>query len=501
MTRSHLPALGCTLLLLTGCSSIHDDLSRQILQPPTGWLAEPADFGLEAETLEIAVGSGASLTGWWIPSAAANGRTVVLLHEESTNASALHPYYTFLHDAGFHVLAFDPRGFGRSRGQPTLRAWLHDVSEVFDWLERHKGIGRDNIALYGTSMGSVAAVWAARMHRPRAVVLEHLPSIREMLREAMNGDGSAMSAYQLGFVEFGLPENLEPVDNAPRTMANALFIATEHEAERDRRALLRTFEAYAGPKSLWVLPATGRAPHALLTLDQDYRAAVTDFLTRALANERPAVAAGVRKVRDASNGEAWYEVELDLARGSDSAPWAVEACVLLDNNTPYYGRAWIDAGSGTVRMRLPTAPTHVTGRRVFAAAAGDDVAYEPTRSHLQRSGEAVAALWPQIEELRNEVMPRRRCLEFAATMAAATATEPFHPTLEAELADVFARIGLQLAADEATQADATAWLDRAIAAVPARPELHFWPGPVPTYGFPYQDVIDRAERRRAALRR
>ncbi|MCA8977488.1 MAG: alpha/beta fold hydrolase [Planctomycetes bacterium] len=501
MPRCRLSLLACLALLPAACTAVHDDLSRQLLRPPAGWLADPQDFGLDAEPFAIELHSEASLTGWWIPSAAAAGRTVVLLHEEATNVSAQHPYYTFLHEAGFNVLAFDPRGYGRSRGTPTLRAWLHDLDAVFDWLHRRADVDGDKIALFGTGMGSVAAMWAARMHREcRAVVFEHLPSLRAMLRESMHDDGSALSAYSLGLAEFSLPEDIEPEDNAPRTEAHALFLATANENERDRLSLLRTHDAYAGDKWLVVLADAGRAPHAMLTHDGQYQRLITDFLSRAFAGTAHSITASVRKVRDASDGEAWYEIGIELDRQGDDAPWAIEACAMLPGGTPRYVRAWIAGQRGDVRIKLPSAPTHVTATRVFAATRDDAAVFVSDRTWLSRSGAAIAPLWPRIEQLRNEAMSRADCLLLAADLTAAAAAEKFHPTLEAELASVYARIGLELAADAATRVDAIAWLEHAVAAAPERPTLHFWPGPVATYGDPYGDAVTAAGQRLQQLR-
>src|SRR5262245_9711034 len=104
--RPALPTLLCLLglLLLTACSAVQDDFSKQLLKPPPRWLAQPGELGLPYERVDIALGSDASLTGFWIPHAEAKGRTVVLFHDADTNASVMHPYYSFLHDAGFSVL-------------------------------------------------------------------------------------------------------------------------------------------------------------------------------------------------------------------------------------------------------------------------------------------------------------------------------------------------------------------------------------------------------------
>ncbi|MCR9245189.1 MAG: alpha/beta fold hydrolase [bacterium] len=480
-----------TLLLLaalTACTSLHEDLSRQLLRPPAAWLAEPGDYGIAAEPLAIELHSSASLTGWWIPSAEADGRTVVLLHAEDVNTSVLQPYYSFLHAAGYHVLALDPRGFGKSRGDATLRAWLYDLNAVFEWLEARPEVDREKVALYGTSLGSVAALWAARMHKPcRAVVLEHVPSLREMLRETLESPDSAFGAYSLGFLEFSaLPEHIEPAENAPRVDARALYITTENELARNRRSLLQAYAAHAGEKRLWVVPATGQAPHAMLTHDGHYQRTITRFLDDAFAGRALAMTPAVEKVQGASTGESWYEIRAGAKTPPSTTRWALEACAMLPDGTARFARTWT-TGDGRVRLRLPAAPVGVGVRHVEGAEADDDAAFTPGRTHLTRSWLAVAELWSRIEEVRNESASTNTVRDVAAGLRAASASEPFHPVLEAELADVFARLGLALE-DEA-------WLRRAVAAVPERPDQHFWPGPVATYGYPQAAVVELARQR------
>ncbi|MEO6596501.1 MAG: alpha/beta hydrolase [Planctomycetota bacterium] len=489
------------LLAATACSTVQDDLSRQLLKPPPGWLAEPADFGLTAEHVEIPLHSEASLTGFWIPNAEAHGRTVVLFHDERTNASVLHPYYRFLHEAGLQVLAFDPRGYGRSKGIPTLQAWLYDLPTLFDWLHARPDVDREQVAFFGTGLGSVAALWAARTQGPcKALVLEGLPSLRDMLREGMGDDASALSAYTLGWVEFaGLPEGIEPDENAPRVKAPALFVLGDEEPARDRRALLRAYGEYGGPRQLWVLRATRAAPNGMLTYDGEYEQQIATFLQSAFANAPEHLATTWRKANDASDGQAWYELEISPSQPIPE-PTAVEACALLADGSPHYARTWLEGARTTVRIKLPAAPQFTTAVRVFAADPDAAEVFRRRETPLTRSGAAIAPLLPAVDELRNDQLTPAGKAQLAADLKAAEARETFHPLLAAEFADVFARLGQSLLAstDREQHAEGALWLQRAIAAAPAEPRLHVWPGPTATYGYPREDSIATARRLLAA---
>lgn len=493
--RTPLPLLSILAAVpVAACSSVSDDLSKQLLTPPTAWLAEPADVGLTAEAVEVRIHSEATLTGFWIPRSSPLG-TVVLFHEADVNVSALHPYYTFLHDAGFQVLAFDSRGYGRSKGTPTLQAWLQDLPELFDWLRARPDVDPTRIALFGSGLGSVAALWAARTQGGcKALVLEHLPSPRDMLKEAQHDDGSAGSAIVLGFTEYvGLPEEIEPEDNVGKLTMPALFLAGEQELLRDRKSLMRIYGLYPGDKQLWVMAGTGGGPHGMLTHDGEYQRRITAFLAGAFNGKAPVLRSEWNKVGDTRDGQHYYEIEATPAQPA-AGRTAIEACALLADGSTHWARTWLDGSKARVRLKLPSPPVCTSAVDVPGAVA-EGQTFRREHTALARSGAAVDALWDRIQAVRHGTVPPDDIRALQKDLGAVEAREPFHPVLEVELADVFAVIGKELlaSADASEQQTGRALLERAVKAVPPKPQLHFWPGPVATYGFPQEIAIDEAK--------
>lgn len=497
-----------SLALLTfaaACGSVQDDLSRQILQPPPGWLAEPAATGLTAEPFTIDLHAEASLTGFWIPRADAAGRTVVLFHDEKTNASVMHAYYTFLHEQGFQVAVFDPRGFGRSRGTPTLQAWIHDVPELLEWLRARTDVDGERIAFFGIGWGAVTAAWAARTQAPcAAVVLENMPSPRQLVREATQDDGSMLSALSTGMLEFaGIPEDIEPVEGAPRTRVPALFVVGDHENAREKKAQLATFTAWAGEKRLWILPGTRSAPHALVTHDGEYQRQVAGFLRDALGGATGGSPVGPTasavKTSTAPDGQAWYEVTIHGAPGGERRP--VEIGAMLADGSAHFAHAWLEQGTARVRIKLPSPPAAV-GAIVVATPVAEDPeqVFLRTPTALTASAAAVEPLWPRIDELRNGALSSAESVRLADELRQAEVAHPFHPRLAAELADVWALLGKALSQrpEPERRRQGSELLQRAVAAVPRHPELHVWPGASTTYGFPQQEAVELAKRLLAA---
>lgn len=494
----------CTLPLLVfaSCASVQDDVSRQILQPPPGWLVEPASLGLDADPFTIELHSDASLTGYFVKAADAHGRTVVLFHDEHTNVSVLHPYYAFLHDRGFHVVVYDPRGFGRSKGIPTLQSWIYDVPALLEHVRTRPDVDPQRIAYFGIGWGAVTALWAARTQGPcAAVVLEGLTSPRAIVREATKDDGSMLGALSTGMFEFaGMPDDVEPVEGAPRTKAPALFLTGELEPERDRQAQITTFGAYGGDKRLWVLPGTRSSPHGLFTQDGEYQEQVGAFLRDAFSGVRTSATVEMAKAAASSDGQAWYEASIVCAAAGRHP---IEVGVALANGTTAFARTWSEDGRARVRMKLAAAPV-AAGAILVAGKVADDPdgvePFVPVPTELTRSAAAIEPLRLRIEALRNAGLPAAETVKLADDLKAAETKAPFDPRASAELADVFALLGkaLRQRPEEARRRQGEELLQRAVASVPANPDRHVWPGASTTYGFPQHDAVEAARRQLAA---
>ncbi|MFH1549721.1 MAG: alpha/beta fold hydrolase [Planctomycetota bacterium] len=117
------------------------------------------------------------LHGWFLPADKAKAHPskpcVLLCHGLGGNISQMLPRVNSLHENGCDVLAFDFRGHGESGGVFASLGYfeMRDVIAAIDYLRDERGIQR--VALYGFSMGAVAALLAAAHDgRVAAVVAE-----------------------------------------------------------------------------------------------------------------------------------------------------------------------------------------------------------------------------------------------------------------------------------------------------------------------------------------
>lgn len=74
----------------------------------------------------------------------------------------------------YGVLMMDYRGYGMSEGEPSEKGMYADVAACLDWL-KEKGVDKNNIIIYGFSLGSAPATEHAAYYKdflPHKLILE-----------------------------------------------------------------------------------------------------------------------------------------------------------------------------------------------------------------------------------------------------------------------------------------------------------------------------------------
>lgn len=129
--------------------------------------------GLVVETVHVPTSDGEQLAGWFLP--AQDGATVVLLPGAGSSRRSLGQHVRTLAEAGYGVLALDPRGQGDSSGRGMDWGWYgeEDVPSAVTYLTGRTDVDPRRIAVMGLSMGGEQAIGAAAVDpRVRAVVAE-----------------------------------------------------------------------------------------------------------------------------------------------------------------------------------------------------------------------------------------------------------------------------------------------------------------------------------------
>lgn len=147
-------------------------ITSMIFFPDKTFYEMPADYGLEAEDVELTTEDDVKLHGWFIP--APHEKSVLLFfHGNAGNISnRLYKIKGWV-ERGFSVFLLDYRGYGKSEGQiRSEKDVLRDAETAFAWLRGVRNVPLDKIILYGESLGSHPAIWLASQYHIGAVILE-----------------------------------------------------------------------------------------------------------------------------------------------------------------------------------------------------------------------------------------------------------------------------------------------------------------------------------------
>jgi fermentation-respiration switch protein FrsA (DUF1100 family) len=177
-----------TILLIVAASAAGLGLLVRALEarftfaPTAGEEATPADIGIPFEAATLRTRDGEQLRAWHLPHERARA-LVLYFHGNGGNLSIWLPVLASIHREGYAVTAFDYRGYGVSTGRPSERGLYRDVDAAVEWAGQQRG--DLPLILWGRSLGTTMAAYAAAGARPDGLILEGgFPSARSVLRQS-----------------------------------------------------------------------------------------------------------------------------------------------------------------------------------------------------------------------------------------------------------------------------------------------------------------------------
>lgn len=145
-----------------------------VFQPTKVVLSTPKDVGIDYEDVFFPSLDKSRLHGWFVPAAARPGEApvVLFLHGNAGNVGDRLEKILMFHNLGFSVFIFDYRGYGNSEGHSTEGGMYEDVQAAYEAVLARKDIRRDQLIVYGASLGGVAAVDLASRREVDALILD-----------------------------------------------------------------------------------------------------------------------------------------------------------------------------------------------------------------------------------------------------------------------------------------------------------------------------------------
>jgi uncharacterized protein len=136
-----------------------------------------------ADDVTIRTEDGERLHGWWVPARGPSVGHVLLCHGNAGNVGDRLPHVELLSAAGFDVLAFDYRGYGRSTGRPSEPGLRLDARAARAALLARAGVDAGRVLYLGESLGGAVALALALESPPAGVILQSaFTSVRDMAR-------------------------------------------------------------------------------------------------------------------------------------------------------------------------------------------------------------------------------------------------------------------------------------------------------------------------------
>jgi fermentation-respiration switch protein FrsA (DUF1100 family) len=241
-------------LYIAGCSSM-------LFQPMKTLIRTPQQIGLKYQDIEFKSTDGTKLHSWWLPAKGQAKGSILFLHGNAENISTHIGSVYWLPEEGFNVLLLDYRGYGLSKGKPSVPGAIADIESALQWMKNQPDINQNHIAVLGQSLGGTMGVYALsrddHANDIRALILDSVfTNYREIAQEKLAGFWLTWPfQYPLSWT---LPSQYNPIDVIGKISPTPVLII---HGEMDHiipvhygKAL---FAAAKEPKELWIIPNAG----------------------------------------------------------------------------------------------------------------------------------------------------------------------------------------------------------------------------------------------------
>jgi len=208
--------------------------------------ATPATWGHRFRRVDFPSKDGTELHGWWIESEVRPVRgTVVFSHGNAGSMGHHLGFVMWLPKAGYEVMTYDYRGYGRSGGETDRQGMVEDVQAALSFAAGKGSRRHQPVISYGHSLGgaqSVAAIANDKTEDLRAVIVDAtFSSYREMAR--IVGGRLAADLVTDEFAPVGLVQKISPLP--------LLVIHGKRDPVVPFSQGLKLFQAAAKPKTLF----------------------------------------------------------------------------------------------------------------------------------------------------------------------------------------------------------------------------------------------------------
>ncbi len=158
-------------------------VSAFALNPVREYSVTPDEYGIEYEEKKITTEDGVSLNAWWFkPQNKSGAKAIIIADDGDGNMADNIELITKFTSLGYHVLAFDYRGYGKSddfKINPKMICYPQfekDVKAVMDHVKKNHASMSSN--LYGKGIGASLLLAAAANRTDVRKVIADTPFLK-----------------------------------------------------------------------------------------------------------------------------------------------------------------------------------------------------------------------------------------------------------------------------------------------------------------------------------
>ncbi|MFK7793187.1 MAG: alpha/beta hydrolase [Devosiaceae bacterium] len=135
----------------------------------------PPDIYLTPEAVNVPMTEIKNETGeiisWWAPPSSEDGKTVMVFHGNGSAIYSNHDIFRDLINTGHGVLSVGYPGYPGQGGETTKPNIVNSATAQYEWV-RAQGIEAEDIAFYGTSLGSGVAAQLSIKNEPAILFVD-----------------------------------------------------------------------------------------------------------------------------------------------------------------------------------------------------------------------------------------------------------------------------------------------------------------------------------------
>jgi fermentation-respiration switch protein FrsA (DUF1100 family) len=237
----------------------------------------PSDFGHRFEDVTFKSGDGTKLHGWFFqPIEKVKPKGTVVFHHGNTGSVGYHiGFVGWMARAGYQVLLYDYRGFGKSEGEITRKGLVQDARAAIIYAKSREDVDGKRIISFGHSLGgakSLAALGEKMIPGVRGVIcFAGFASYEDMAKKVAGNMGADLVTDELSARD--LVEKISPI---PVLIAHGTKDAVVPLAQGEI-----LFKNAKEPKTIYRIP-NGSHTRALWMNDGEYRTKVLAWMGKTL---------------------------------------------------------------------------------------------------------------------------------------------------------------------------------------------------------------------------